>query len=335
MVNISDFVNRRYSIRNLSDSDFEQILPYLATEFAKLDFVSTHSDKQLLEDYAKLCKWNTADDHINSTSRLGMKLCEHFFPNFYDIETKNGNSFKKLWTKDNLIKILRWNRKSHSTPYLSEIKRGIYFCCGLPKSTMYRPQMMKMACIKYGAKHVLDPCAGWGGRMLGAVAAGCEYYAFEPNTETYNNLLRLAKFLGVEDRVHIFCDDARNMDVYKIPVVDLVLTSPPYFDLEVYTDEATQSINGCSTYSDWCDKFLDPVIASCLDRLSTNGASCWNVAKVRNHDMAKSVKEIHTKYGWSQAEQFSVISSRRQVHQSGSKNAKSSDTTVAFKKDIK
>ena len=39
---------------------------------------------------------------------------------------------------------MRWNRKSHSTPYLSEIKRGIYFNFGLPKSTMYRPQMAKM-----------------------------------------------------------------------------------------------------------------------------------------------------------------------------------------------
>jgi ferredoxin len=34
--------------------------------------------------------------------RMGMKLCEHFCPNFYDIESSTGTSFKSLWTPPNL-----------------------------------------------------------------------------------------------------------------------------------------------------------------------------------------------------------------------------------------
>ena len=39
--------------------------------------------------------------------------------------------------------------------------------------------------------------AGWGGRMLGTVAAGWSYVSCEPNPETYDNLQRLIRFLNI------------------------------------------------------------------------------------------------------------------------------------------
>jgi hypothetical protein len=167
----------------------------------QVSFIPHYTNQQLYDDWLKLKKWHTTEESINSTSRVGMKLCEHFFPNFYDIADNKGNSFNTMWKKDNLIKILRWNRKSHSTPYLSELKRGIYFCCGMTKSTMYRPQMSKMLCDHYSPKIVLDPCMGWGGRLLGAVASGAHYIGFDPNTETFKNLTRMVEFLGIQDKV--------------------------------------------------------------------------------------------------------------------------------------
>lgn len=330
MVNVNDFLNKRFSLRNLSDAQFEQLLPSIAQSIAQVDFVPGFTVTELFTDWKKLKSWQSTELSINSTSRLGMKLCEQYFPNFYDIETSAGLSFRKLWTPENLERILRWNRKSHSTPYLSELRRGVYFCCGMTKNTMYRPQMMKLACTRYQATTVLDPCAGWGGRMLGAVAAGCTYYAFEPNTATYANLIKLADFLNISDRVNIYCDDARNMGQYPIPSVDLVLTSPPYFDLEVYTHESTQSINQTATYTAWCDQFLGPVIKQCLSKLGPNGKSCWNVGRVRNRNMIDDVIRYHNESGYVHDETLSVISSKRQSHQNSSKNAKSSDDTCVF-----
>jgi len=165
---IEDYLNVRYSLRNISDQDFENILPQLASELEQVSFIPSHDDKVLKNDWKNLCAWQSSAITINSTSRIGLKLCEHFFPNFYDIEMK-GKTYKEFWNKQNLEKILRWNRKSHSTPYLSEIKRGVYFCLGLTKNTMYRPQMANLICDTYKPNLVLDPCAGWGGRMLGAV----------------------------------------------------------------------------------------------------------------------------------------------------------------------
>lgn len=330
---LSDILNKRLATRNMSDADFESALPFLARELEQTSIYFSYTDDEMRTDWKKLCDWQTSEDSINSTSRLGMKLSEHFCPNFYDIESASGTSYKSLWTSKNLEKILRWNRKSHSTPYLSELKRGIYFCCGLTKNTMYRPQMMKLACIKYQPKRVLDPCAGWGGRMLGAVSYGAHYTAFEPNTTTYDNLNKIVDFLDIRDKVTLICDDARNMNNYDIPKVDLVLTSPPYFDLEVYAHEDTQSIKDMPTYQDWADGFLREIIKLGIEHLNDNGVSCWNVGKVKNRDMNDDVLKYHTEFGYKVIDTLTVASSKRQSNQTSNKNAKSSDNTIVYALD--
>lgn len=326
---IEKYLNVRYSTRNLPDNDFENVLSKLALELEQVSYIPEYNDKDLIKSWNDLCKWSTDENFINSTSRLGLKLCEHFFPNFYDIEMK-GKSFSKLWKANNLEKILRWNRKSHSTPYLSELKRGIYFCCGLTKNTMYRPQMAKMICDFYKPDIVLDPCAGWGGRMLGTVSSGSRYIAFEPNTTTYDNLNKLAKFLDIQDKVTLICDDALNMDKYDIPKVDLIITSPPYYDLEVYCNESTQSITNYDSYDEWSENFLHTLILLCIKRLNPKGVSCWNVGKVANKDMNDDVMTYHRRHTFVKVKEFSVISSKRQSINK-EKNEKSSDNTVVFK----
>jgi len=324
---IQTFLNIKNSVRNLSDVEFENILPTLASELEDVSFYYSYSDSDLLKDWNALIKWNARVDSMASTQRVGMKLCEHFFPNFFDIENKDGNSFKSLWKADKLEKVLRWNRKSHSTPYLSELRRGIYFNYKLAKSTMYRPQMAKMVVTNLGAKRVLDPCAGWGGRMLGTIAAGAEYVAFEPNSETYEGLLNLSKFLGIQDKVRIIKDSALEMNKYDIGEFDLILTSPPYFDLEVYSHEDTQSIKGCDTYSIWVNNFLKPLIELSISHMKVDGWSCWNVHNVGKMKMIDNVKEIHN--GFNNQKVFSVISSKRQTNKIKSNN-KNSDVTICY-----
>jgi 16S rRNA G966 N2-methylase RsmD len=324
---IEKFLNIKNSLRNISDEEFEVIITTLASELENVSFNYSYSDPDLLKDWNSLIKWNARVDTMASTQRVGMKLCEHFFPNFFDIENKDGNSFKSLWTADKLEKVLRWNRKSHSTPYLSELRRGIYFNYKLAKSTMYRPQMAKMVVTNLGAKRVLDPCAGWGGRMLGTIAAGAEYVAFEPNTETYEGLLNLSKFLGIQDKVRIIKDSALEMDKYDIGEFDLILTSPPYFDLEVYSHEDTQSIKGCDTYSIWVNNFLKPLIELSISHMKVDGWSCWNVHNIGKMKMIDDVKEIHN--GFNNQKMFSVISSKRQTNKIKSNN-KNSDVTICY-----
>jgi 16S rRNA G966 N2-methylase RsmD len=332
---IEKYLNKKNSLRNISDAEFENILSQLASELSRIKIEAEFTNDQLYRDWIDLKKWHTTSDTIASTNRVGLKLCEHFFTNFYDIRDKNGVSFRDLWQPDKLEKVLRWNRKSHSTPYLSELKRGIYFNFGLPKSTMFRPQLAKLLTERYRAKRVLDPCAGWGGRMLGVVSAGAEYVAFEPNTETFNGLLKLAEFLNIQERIRIINDSALNMDMYDLGgTFEMALTSPPYFNLEVYSDEPTQSITGITSYEEWLDKFLEPLILKTHEKLSAESVSCWNVHNVGKMKMIDDVVRIHAKIDCCDYDSIAVVSSKRQMNNTTGKD-KNQDITNCFLKGYK
>ena len=330
---LKDFLNVRFSLRNLSDEDFEVACKQLAPQLERYDYNALYPETKLKKDWNNLCKFISHEQSINSTVRHGMKISEHFMPNFYEIKDQKNRTFKGQWTEKNLEKVLRWNRKSHSTPYLSEIKRGVYFCTGMTKNTMFRPSLAKLITDKLAPTgYVLDPCAGWGGRMMGCVAGGARYVGFEPNTTTYTNLLKIVEFLDIKDRVSLYNDCAENIDKYDFPKVDLILTSPPYYNLEVYCDESTQSYKNNQTYSEWSDAFLQPTIKSCINRGKDSVVSAWNVADFGKIHMIDDVKQIHERIGFKECDMFYVSSSKRPSNQNETKNQKSTDWTVCYKK---
>lgn len=330
---LQDYLNKRYSTRNLKDIDFDLAKIELADQLEKIDYKIKFTDKELRTDWNNLCKFNEDIKQISSTVRHGMKISEHFMDNFYDIKDPKGRSFSNQWTSSNLQKILVWNRKSHSTPYLSEIKRGIYFCTGMTKNTMYRPTLAKLICNKYAkCGYVLDPCCGWGGRMMGTVASGAHYIGFEPNTKTYNNLLEIVSFLGIQHLVTIHNDIAENIHNYDLPKINLIITSPPYYNLEIYSDETTQSVKNNQTYEQWLESFLKPVIKKCLDKGDRDVISAWNVMNFGKFKMVNDVERIHAEFGYYSVDKFSVISSKRQSNQNNTKNQKNNDETICFHK---
>ena len=324
------FLNQKNSLRVLPDNNFDEVVGTLAAELHKLDYHYNYSLVELHKDWAALCKFKTNGLNTASSVRVGMKLCEHYFPNFFDIENDKGQSFANCWTPENLVKVLKWNRKSHTTPYLSEIRRGIYFCCGLTKNTMFRPHLSKIICSNYADKTVLDPCCGWGGRMLGALSSRKHYIGFEPNPQTYESLVKLAKFIGVgKDRYTLIHDGAENMNQYDFPNVDLILTSPPYFNLEIYAQGEQQSENQYSDYESWREYWLANVISKSIERLNKNGHSAWNVHSVKKMPMIEDVEEIHKKLNFKHYTDVSLSSSKRQANQKN-KNNKNKDLTRIF-----
>lgn len=326
---IHDYLNKRFSTRNLSDQEFEDIVEQLAEELVSVDYRETYTEDQLRKDWAALKKFNSSGATSASTTRVGMKLCEHFFPNFYNIKNAKGVSFASSWNKENLVKVLRWNRRSHSTPYISELKRGIYFCTGLTKNTMFRPHLAKSIVSSYSGNVVLDPCCGWGGRMLGTLASGKQYIGFDPNVETYNNLRALAEFLG--EKPTIYNIGAEHISSHVTEKTDIILTSPPYFNLEIYADTPEQSENMYNSYNDWRDKWLKDVILQAMSTLNDGGVSCWNVHNIGKMKLIDDVVQIHKDAGFNIDKVFSVSSSRRQANPGGS-SSKSSDITNCFKK---
>lgn len=130
-----------------------------------------------------------------------------------------------------------------------------------------------------GVIRVLDPCAGWGGRMIGCASLmNVKYVACEPSSVTNQGLQKLGSWLQS-------LQPSFEYKVWKLPyedfctddVFDIALTSPPYYDTEHYSDEMTNSLNRYGCFDQWVDGFYKPLILNTVERLVDGGVFILNV----------------------------------------------------------
>ena len=143
--------------------------------------------------------------------------------------------------------------------------------------TNFKPSLAKHIINFFGAKKVLDFSAGWGERMLGALAAGVEeYLAFDPNLTLQAGHSLALRTHGTAQQQQLFAIRYEPFESSNLSpedfTADLVFTSPPFFNLEVYTTaehSRGQSIQSHKGVSSWLVKFLFQALKkawSCLSR---------------------------------------------------------------------
>ena len=304
-MDIYDIINVRNSLRDLTDEKFNEFLPDFCDKLVSFgfdEFIKIYNEglKDNNKDFINLKGKIVETNFINSTSVVGMNIIKKNMPHIYEVCNYKGLNIKQMWDKEHLEKALRVNRKSHSTPYSSEIIRQLGFSSGTSKITIYRPLLTKRIVEALGCKNVIDVCVGWGGRMLGsACISGVKYTGIEPYSKTYNGLENIKKELQL-DNVILYNDVAEIIIPQLKKEYDLALTSPPYYNLELYSTEASQSHN-YGTYADWIEKFLKPVVYGVLDKLVDTGYSCWSVKNFKTdkkYNLYDDVVKLHNDKGW-------------------------------------
>lgn len=295
-----------------------QIVKTLATELV------TDPDKILIDKYEhteRAKDWLflvkkaviTADGDIislDTRSRPGHKILDHHMPHFYNVKNYKGNSVRSLFNQAVLEKALLTNLSMHSTPYKSEIRRMITMTAGLGSVTKYRTTTSKAIIQFFGAKRILDPCTGWGGRMLGCLAAGIDsyYVGCEPDPNTADGLRHIlsdtALPADVRRRATILeqpAEVALSGEIAAMDKFDMILTSPPYFNLELYV-AGKQSTVTYPTWDIWVEQWLKKVILNSLNCLKADGGvSCWSVKNFKSdkkYPLADVTKKIHEEAGW-------------------------------------
>ena len=86
---------------------------------------------------------------------------------------------------------------------------------------------------------IFDPFAGGSVRGVVAKCTGYSYQGIDLRAEQVESNRQNAVELGLDSSgLEWICDDSRNMDQYIADgSADMVFTCPPYFDLEVYSDD--------------------------------------------------------------------------------------------------
>ena len=124
---------------------------------------------------------------------------------------------------------------------------------------------------------VFDPCAGWGGRVLGTLSADRRYVGCDTNPRIKETLGEMLEAIGVDAQFAQIntcsCLDYIIPDDLNVDQFDFAFTSPPYSNLEVY-EEMSPFVDD----DDYYKNFLIPMISQCLELVKSASAVAINVS---------------------------------------------------------
>ena len=103
------------------------------------------------------------------------------------------------------------------------------------------------------------------------------------------------------DPQNLFCKiiigDSRDMKHIKDKSVNLIVTSPPYFKKEIYSDEQTNSCNAYPEYGQWVNNFLHPMILKTYESLKDDCFYLLNIEDVKINNIIYSLVNDSVEYG--------------------------------------
>ena len=216
-------------------------------------------------------------DVINSQSWRGTICCQSFFPHRYKSSWRGTKSAYEAWHEDGSLRSAIKYQLEHGDPVKPHrVLRAMTMRCRTPG--VFRPAIARFLYETYCPKGglVWDPCAGWGGRLMGASAAGVRYVGTDVEPETVEGNQKLAEALGYDAQVVL-----QPAQTFEVPQVDMVFTSPPYFNVEHYGESDAQSFRVFSTFEGWVEGFMKPLIQRAHEGLREGGVLALNVAEVR------------------------------------------------------
>ena len=153
---------------------------------------------------------------------------------------------------------------------------------------------------------IYDPSSGWGGRILGAMSCrddrSIHYIGTDPNPDNFfsdgtSRYSNVADFYNTKTyRGNSFFSETNTYEIYQLGSevirenedfrkhkgsIDVVFTSPPYFNREAYSEDENQSYKKYgSSYASWRDGFLVPTLETCCEWLRPGGYLLWNIADI-------------------------------------------------------
>ncbi len=233
------------------------------------------------------------------TSTLGLRLANYFHPQIWSIPARRHlhSPLDHFWDRETLIKLL--DRAARFWPdrrcWNAQCLRSVLRIYAGGRVSNLRPTAARAIITKYSKRGetVLDFSAGFGGRLLGCLTLQRRFLAIDPAEAQIWGLRKMVTALHryTNTEVEIFHGCAEDlMPKFYPSSVDLVFSSPPYFDVEKYSPEETQSYRRYPSYKVWKEQFLCAVISASQRILRRGGHLIINVADTQRHAIEKDIE---------------------------------------------
>lgn len=134
----------------------------------------------------------------------------------------------------------------------------------------------------------LDMSIGFGSRMSAVLLSGANYCGFDPNKKLFNKLIEYKNFLydnkivDNKQRCGLYCQGSEQFRPELENLFDVSFTSPPYFNLEKYSDDESESTKNYNNYELWLKNFVKPTIENTYKYLKIGGYAMINIKNLTN-----------------------------------------------------
>ena len=243
-------------------------------DFEKLKLIGCDKNKTFSKAGNGVVNYFTMEERLETIGNKGVS--------FYDVWKNRGQiSNEYPYVK----KVLDYYEKNYNTYPTIKVWKRIYDLY-YGSITIFRPlQAMEIYC-KFKPTSVLDFTMGWGGRLVGACALGIKsYIGIDNNKRLKTPYEKMVKMLSPVSptKVKLFFEDALRIDYSKL-TYDMVLTSPPYYNLEFYGGNYKPL-----TKEEWNNQFYNPIIERTYKFLQAGGHYCLNIPIEIYEQVAKKV----------------------------------------------
>lgn len=268
----------------------------------------TEEDAYVAYNDLKAVRWDklyTAGEWFYRSTNSRYELSPYYFS-----KSTTGNSASNYFQQQN-----RWEANSNRSPGPAKTWRtkstmitlmGSLFTLKVPKidkgtlrgclhlrkytCSQFRPSTAKALYDKFEAKNVLDFSMGWGDRLAGFYAGNTteHYVGLDPKSDNHPIYNEQRKFYNThttffendkESEFHICPAEEFDFSPYKNHF-DMVFTSPPYFNVEHYSQDDTQSFKRYKEVEMWSEHFLHKVLTNIYPSVKLYGIVAINISDV-------------------------------------------------------
>lgn len=276
--------------------------------YYSINMETRHKDFNTLKNYDRS---NLFENNIVKQTMHGLGLAWSYFPHAFNVKCNDKMTpYDAFMDDDIFMKVIRKRLKMGTYISDSGIRKMLKIFTNVQGVSNFRPTAAARIYDMFAKDGVVwDMSGGWGGRLLGAIISDVKMYiATEPSELTFNGLNELARDFS----------NGMSYDIKKIGSeeykpnqnsLDLCFTSPPYFDLEKYSDESTQSYIKFKTKKDWVDGYLHKTYENCYHGLKRGGNMIINIADAKgkfNLNLVNETIDIAKRIGFECTNEYKL-----------------------------
>ena len=279
-----------------------------------------------VRSFSKLSYNNVNNSKIGLGNNRGQTINRFIFPNMMTAEPKGrgSNSLRdRFWNDAKLKRAIRICFEFRTGDRLlrpTQLRTALELVTG-ENVTNFKAQNAKaivehLCPVLWG--NVYDYSCGYGGRLLGIGSSNFKYnyIGVEPNTETVNYLNYLNDVIDEATGVRGTIIQSVS-EQYQPEDIDCAFSSPPYFNLEKYSNEETQCMVQFTTLDEWFDGYVAPTMKNIHQGLNSDGFFATNIADYKTYSQKEPVLvvdrwvELAEKIGFKHTETIKMMLNTR------------------------